>query len=410
MANNNEESNAAQHVDKKKSSSSAILSDADAEKLLASAIRSEFGSLNTDADGHFGGCGGARVCPCAVGIFFDPTFLPERCLCGIACEVMPTVRQLSTTGAADRVVRLCPDGNAVLATGALASDLLATWPPTPGFRLVAMQKTCMLAHMPVMYEYLRVAAELRDAALPRSVVVDRVRADQYEIVFGVARRGAAPDLVAHPLAATGALLDLLGLEAAERTGAADTEAAAARAALFARLCPDELARHPAFIKGTAPHNVLRLQFAAQTALRDAAGALVAAKGVVDLFYSVEDGVLRVVCFKFADFVVIEPSASPDVNTFALNDDDAAVFFSRYPGAPSAPLAKFSNFEDQLVDDSLAGADDLLAASSSTAHSEAPSPATTAQPADGTNTFPLFWDESDLESMIGKTMISFESSE
>jgi hypothetical protein len=331
-------------------------------------------------------CEITRVCPCSAGIFFDPKFRPERCLCGVACAVMPTVRQLNEDGVS--IVRLCPNGDRVLETSQLAGQLRDAWVATPALRLVAMQKTCMIENLPAMDQYLRCCDQLDTSAL--AFHVDRASPD-HEIVFSVACHSGR--IVATPLAVTAALLDLLGLHAA----AADDEA---RAELFARTCPRDLATHPAFIAGRAPPKVLRVQLASQTVLM-ADGQPVAAKCVIDLFFGGEDGNMRLACFKFADFVDIESSVAiandEGRSLLPLVEDDAAPFFAKYPLAPNAPVKLFSAFEDELIDD--------VNISLSTSESIS-SPNTT--PIDGgnsldSNEFPIFWNEAHLETLISAAM-------
>jgi hypothetical protein len=326
-------------------------------------------------------CEITRVCPCSAGIFFDPAFRPERCLCGVACAVMPTVRQLAEDGAS--IVRLCPDGNRVLETSQLAGQLRDTWVATPALRLVAMQKTCMIQNLPAMDQYLRCCDQLDSSAL--AFHVDRASVD-HEVVFGIAYEGER--IVAKPLAVTAALLDLLGLAAA----AIDE---AARGQLFARTCPLDLATHPAFIAARAPPKVLRVQLASQTVLM-ADSQPVAAKCVIDLFFGGDDGAMRLVCFKFADFVDIESSvavANDDGRSLLpLVEDDAAPFFARYPLAPDAPVQLFSAFADELVDDA-----NLSVSASESINSIS----------DGGNVdeneFPIFWNEAHLETLISAAM-------
>jgi hypothetical protein len=367
------------------SSSSSSLSAAD-RQLLAHALNSDLSRPSTDADGHHSIATAivARVCPCAVGIFFDPAFMPERCLCGVASDLMPTVRELTDRG--EQSVLLCPDGAAVLATGAMYNDLVATWTPTPSLRLVAMMKQQMLAHMPQMDMYLQAAVSRLDTF---AFIVDRARQDEFEVVFGVAQRGAGADFIAKPLACTGALLDLLGMPLAAGDAACDAELVASeRAKLFDRTCPPDLASHPAFIKGTAPHLVLRLQLAAQTTLRCADNTLVAAKCAVDLFYSGYDGLLRLVCFKFGDFVEQKVAASEADFLDALSlTDDSGVFFTKYPHARSEPPRSLSAFDDEEFDTETTTASesrDSLESDSSTT----PTP-----------NLSLFWNEEYLEALF-----------
>jgi hypothetical protein len=373
------------HAQTATASSSSSLSAGD-RQLLAHALSSDLSRPSADADGHhsIATAIAARVCPCAVGIFFDAAFMPERCLCGVATDLMPTVRELTERG--EQSVLLCPDGAAVLATGAMYNDLVATWTPTPSLRLVAMMKQQMLAHMPQMNLYLQAAVSRIDAF---AFVVDRARPDEFEVVFGVVQRGAGADFIAKPLACTGALLDLLGMPLAADDAACDAEfVASERAKLFDRTCPADLASHPAFIKGTAPHLVLRLQLAAQTTLRCADNTLVAAKCAVDLFYSGYDGLLRLVCFKFGDFVEQKVAASEGafLDTLSLTDD-GGVFFTKYPHASSEPPRALSAFDDEEFDTETTTASesrDSLESDSSTT----PTP-----------NLSLFWNEDDLEALF-----------
>jgi hypothetical protein len=253
-----------------------------------------------------------------------------------------------------------------------------------------MQKTCMITHLPAMDQYLRCCDQLDTPAL--AFHVDRSSTD-HEIVFGVGSSETG-DILAKPLAVTGALLELLGLNAAATD---DT----VRAELYARTCPRDLASHPAFIAARAPPKVLRLQLASQTVLMSE-GQPVAAKCVIDLFFGGEDGKMRLVCFKFADFVDIESSVALATDDdgrslLPLVDDDALPFFSRYPQAPTAPVQAFGAFEDELVDDvnlSISRSESLSQTSASTE---------TAALEFDENEFPIFWNEAHLETLISAAM-------